>query len=50
MILFKNTIVVSEYEKVPYDDLRSKLKIQNIDQFKYQIDKINQKLKKLEWL
>lgn len=45
MILFKNTIVVSEYEKVSYDDLRSKLKIQNIDHFKYQIDKINQKLK-----
>jgi len=53
MILFKNTIVVSEYEKVYYDDLRSKLKIQNVDHFKYQIDKINQKLKteviRLNW-
>lgn len=45
MILFKNTIVVSEFEKVPYDDLRSRLKIQNINHFKYQIDKINRKLK-----
>ena len=53
MILLKNTIVVSEYEKIPYDDLRSILKIQNIDRLKYQIEKINQKLKteviRLSW-
>lgn len=53
MILFQNTIVISEYEKVFYDRLKSILKIKNVNHITYQIERINQKLKteviKLNW-